>query len=167
MDPTASDVRRLKVSYVLTDLSEPGRGKTKVIPGSHLNNTLSGRPEKPGDQITEPEGAVEVLLNPGDAFIFDRRLWHSRSTNQSNVTRKMLFIGYTYRWIRPLDEPSPTSPPSGSRASPRCSSQLLGDGTRHAPILGHQASGWIDDEIPLRAELKERGLLDRDVPLLR
>ena len=51
-----------------------------------------------------PEGTVEITANPGDAFIFDRRQWHSRSTNLSTVTRKMLFIGYTYRWIRPLDD---------------------------------------------------------------
>ena len=71
------DVRPMfmtKICYALTDLSEPGYGNTKVIPGSHKNNTLAGRPEKPGDPIIEPEGAVEVLLNPGDAFIFDRRL---------------------------------------------------------------------------------------------
>ena len=27
--------------------------------------------------------------------------------------------------------------------------------------------GWIDDEIPLRKELKERGLIDRAIPYLR
>src|SRR5699024_550831 len=63
-----------KICFCLTDLSEPGYGQTKVIPGSHLNNTRAGRPEKPGDPIIEPEGSTEVLLEPGDAFIFDRRL---------------------------------------------------------------------------------------------
>ena len=82
-----------KICYALTDLSEPGYGNTKVIPGSHLNNTLAGRPEKEGDPIIEPEGAVEVLLEPGDAFIFDRRLWHSRSMNKSERIRKLMFIG--------------------------------------------------------------------------
>ena len=44
--------------------------------------------------------------------------------------------------------------------------QLLGYGPDHASFWGIK-QGWIDDEIPLRAELKERGLLDRDVPFLR
>ena len=34
-------------------------------------------------------------------------------------------------------------------------------------MWGVGEGGWIDDTIPLRAELKERGLLDRNVPWLR
>ena len=45
------DVRPMfmtKISYALTDLSEPGYGNTKVIPGSHKNNTLAGPPREAG-----------------------------------------------------------------------------------------------------------------------
>ena len=156
-----------KISYALTDLSEPGYGNTKVIPGSHKNNTLAGRPEKPGDPIIEPEGAVEVLLNPGDAFIFDRRLWHCRSMNTSERIRKLMFIGYTYRWIRPLDEAVADQSSDWFKGLTPLQQQLLGYGPDHASFWGIKQTGWIDDEIPLRAELKERGLLDRDVPFLR
>ncbi len=89
----------LKVAYVLSDLSATGRGATKIIPGSHLHNTL----EKPADE-SDPPGTLEITANPGDCFIFDRRLWHTRSANRSTHTRKMLFVGYTYRWIRVLDD---------------------------------------------------------------
>src|SRR5207249_1451012 len=89
----------VKVAYVLSDLSEPGRGATRIIPGSHRRNHLA-RPEHPELGFEDPAGAVEVTAAPGDAFIFDRRLWHAPSTNLSLVTRKMLFVGYTYRWIR-------------------------------------------------------------------
>jgi ectoine hydroxylase len=36
--------------------------------------------------------------------VFDRRLWHMRSPNRSTITRKALFLAYTYRWVRARDE---------------------------------------------------------------
>ncbi len=37
-------------------------------------------------------------------LIFDRRLWHSTSPNDSDITRKGLFYAYGYRWLQPKDE---------------------------------------------------------------
>ena len=90
----------LKVAYFLTDLTEPGRGNFVVLPGSHLRNTLA----RPARDDVMPPGATPILAAPGDAVIFDRRLWHMRSQNRSMRTRKALFYGYTYRWIRPRDD---------------------------------------------------------------
>jgi ectoine hydroxylase-related dioxygenase (phytanoyl-CoA dioxygenase family) len=90
----------LKVAYFLSDTSEPGRGNFWVIPGSHLCDTL----DRPADGIGQPAGAVPVLAKPGAAVFFDRRLWHSASPNWSDVTRKVLFYGYGYRWIRTKDD---------------------------------------------------------------
>lgn len=164
MNPTVPrPMFSLKVAYVLSDLSLPGRGATKIIPGSHLRNSLS----RPRDSASDPPGALEITARPGDAFIFDRRQWHSRSTNLSTLTRKMLFIGYTYRWIRPLDDMAIDQ--SGSwwaRRSP-LQRQLLGTGTHTANYWGINWDGYIDDEIPLRKELRLRGLLDRSIPWLR
>lgn len=156
----------LKVAYVLSDLSQPGRGATKMIPGSHLRNSLP-RPTDLSAQHPDPAGTVEITANPGDAFVFDRRLWHSRSTNLSTVTRKMLFIGYTYRWIRPLDDMriDRTGPWWAGRTPVQ--RQLLGDGTHTANYWGVNWDGYVDDEIPLRHELGRRDLLDRRVPWLR
>jgi hypothetical protein len=152
----------LKVAYVLSDLSRTGRGATKVIPGSHLRNSLV-----PPSDLRDPPGTVEVTANPGDAFVFDRRLWHSRSTNLSDVTRKMLFVGYTYRWIRPLDDmPLERDSRWWANRTP-VQRQLLGEGTHTANYWGINGDGYIDDHIPLRRELMERGLLDRGVPWLR
>jgi ectoine hydroxylase-related dioxygenase (phytanoyl-CoA dioxygenase family) len=47
---------------------------------------------------------VPVLVEAGSAVVFDRRLWHARGDNISDRTRKVLFYGYTHRWIRPRDE---------------------------------------------------------------
>jgi len=151
----------LKVGYVLSDLSRTGRGATKVIPGSHLNNTLERT------DGSDPRGTVEITANPGDAFIFDRRLWHSRSVNHSTVTRKILFVGYTYRWIRPLDDmPIDQDSEWWSNRTP-VQRQLLGESPHTANHWGVGWDGYIDEKIPLRHELSTRGLLDRSVPWLR
>jgi ectoine hydroxylase-related dioxygenase (phytanoyl-CoA dioxygenase family) len=152
----------LKVCFVLSDLSVPGRGATKIIPGSHRNNTLART-----EDLRDPAGAMEIVAGPGDAFIFDRRMWHARSVNLSNVTRKLIFVGYTHRWIRPLDAlPASTDLPWWNELSPVCQ-QLLGAGEDQSSFWGIRPDGWLDDQIPLRAELLERGLLDRTTCYLR
>jgi len=93
-----------KVGYLLSDLSEPGRGNTKVVPGSHVKADL--RP--PPDPALDPSGAIEVLGHPGDAFIFDMNTWHGHATNTSNVERRMAFISYSYLWTVAQDVIKPT-----------------------------------------------------------
>ncbi|HWH01194.1 MAG TPA: phytanoyl-CoA dioxygenase family protein [Pilimelia sp.] len=156
----------LKVGYVLSDLSEPGRGATKIIPGSHRWNSLD-RPADPTVPHPDPAGAVEITADPGDAFVFDRRLWHSRSTNRSSITRKMLFVGYTYRWIRPLDDMAVDRTGQWWANRTAVQRQLLGEGTHTANYWGVNWDGYVDDGIPLRAELRRRGLLNRAIPWLR
>ncbi len=156
----------LKSGYVLSDLSRTGRGATLVIPGSHLKNTLP-RPEDPSKGFEQPEGAVEIIANPGDAFIFDRRLWHSRSQNTSSVTRKMLFVGYTYWWIRSLDDPSIDTGSQWYRSLTPVQRQLIGESPGTVNHWGIDWNGAIDNTIPLRSELKKRDLLDPRIPYLR
>nr|WP_296068994.1 phytanoyl-CoA dioxygenase family protein [uncultured Actinoplanes sp.] len=151
----------LKVAYVLSDLSRTGRGATKVVPGSHLSNTLKRT------DGSDPRGTVEITANPGDAFVFDRRLWHSRSVNHSTVTRKMLFVGYTYRWIRPLDDMPVDRDGEWWRNRTPVQRQLIGDAPHTANHWGVGWDGYIDEKIPLRHELSSRGLLDRSIPWLR
>lgn len=85
----------VKVGYFLTDVSKPGMGNFAVVPGSHLTCDL--------DDI-DLDGAVEVCVDVGDAIIFDRRVWHTGGMNFSDVTRKVLFLGYSHRWFHPRDE---------------------------------------------------------------
>jgi ectoine hydroxylase len=146
----------VKVAYFLSDVSEPGRGNFTIIPGSHKLNRIP-RPEHPELGFEPPEGAEPVLADPGTAVIFDRRLWHSRSDNLSDVTRKAVFMGYTYRWIRPRDD-YPIDPEWLATLSP-VRQQLLGKGL---DAMSHWALG--DDTYPLRDWLKERGLLNPAIP---
>ena len=133
----------LKVAYFLSDTSEAGRGNFWVVPGSHLLNKM----EKPADGIGQLPGAIPVLAKPGTAVFFDRRIWHAGTPNWSNLTRKVLFYGYGYRWIRTKDDMTvrdlwPTSDPIRR--------QLLGWGTN--------ANGFYsptDADVPLRVWLRE------------
>jgi ectoine hydroxylase len=133
----------LKVAYFLSDTSEAGRGNFWVIPGSHLQDTLT----LPAEGAGQPEGAVPVLAKPGTAVFFDRRLWHTASPNWSDVTRKVLFYGYGYRWIRTKDDMTVQS------LWPQCDPirrQLLGWGVN---CNGHFTP--TDDDVPLRVWLRE------------
>ena len=90
----------LKIGFYLTDVSEPDRGNTLIVPGSHLQNDI----DCPQDGRSNPEGAEPVCVPAGSAVIVDRRIWHSRSANTSGKTRKVVWFGYAYRWLRPKDE---------------------------------------------------------------
>jgi hypothetical protein len=130
----------VKVGYFVTDLPAPGMGNLCVVPGSQHH----GRPRLAmGEQ---PPGAVEVTAAAGDAILFDRRLWHSASTNHSERTRIFLTVGFSYRWLRPksdmdLADVLDTFPPIRR--------QLLGATT--------SANAWFDptdDDVPLRTWIR-------------
>ncbi len=133
-----------KIGYFLTDLSRPGMGNLRVVPGSHL---CAEKPSQAPGQI-DPDGAMEVLTRPGDAVIFQQRTWHAVGPNLSTTTRKNIYMGYAYRWVKPLDFLAP-DPALLERASP-IQRQLLGE-------YASEMTFWLpkDDEVPLRAWLKE------------
>ncbi len=134
----------VKVGYWLTDTRGPDRGAMEVIPGSH-------RLDAPPPECDDPDWDGRLLLeaSPGDAVIFDRRLWHRHGKNTSGVVRKALFFGYSYRWLRPLDY---TAMPAAllERCDPVLR-QLLGDGSTEV--------GWYQpqpEDVPLRSWLAAR-----------
>ncbi len=136
----------VKVAYFLSDVSEPGRGNLVVLPGSHLRNRIA----RPVDDDNDLPGAVPVLAEPGDAVVFDRRLWHMRGRNGSDRTRKALFYAYTYRWVRPRDEMRIPTELAGSLTPVR--RQLLGEGADATHF-------WMPDHV----ELPVRDRMGRDV----
>lgn len=90
----------VKIAYFLTDVSKNGSGNFSVVPGSHLKDDI----EYPIDGISDPVDAEEVLVSAGSAVIFDRRVYHSGGWNFSDLTRKVVFLGYSPRWFQPRDE---------------------------------------------------------------
>ncbi len=133
----------LKVAYFLSDTGEPGRGNFWVVPGSHLADTL----DRPATGIGQPDGAVPVLAKPGTAVLFDRRLWHAGTPNGSDVTRKVLFYGYSYRWLRTKDDMTVQSLWEQSDPVRR---QLLGWGVNSNGFYSPS-----DEDVPLRVWLRE------------
>jgi ectoine hydroxylase-related dioxygenase (phytanoyl-CoA dioxygenase family) len=147
----------IKVGYFLSDVSQPGRGNMLVIPGSHRRSFLP-RPDRPELGFEQPDGHVPVLAAPGTACVFDRRIWHGRSPNLSQVTRQAVFVAYTYRWIRPRHSHSPGLYPGLDPVQ----AQLLGD---CSSPLGY----WLptDADVPIRAWMRDRDLLDTANPAHR
>ena len=110
----------VKVAFFLSDVSRPGRGNLVVLPGSQRTDRM----EPPADGSNDLPGAQPILAAAGDAVMFDRRLWHMRSPNTSHITRRVLFLAYAYRWIRPRDDmPIPADVVAATSAAQR---QLLG-----------------------------------------
>lgn len=89
----------VKVAYWLTKLDAPGQGAMQVVPGSH--RLLGPLPINP--KTGHPFGATEVYAEPGDALLFDQRLWHAAAPNITSNPRTCLFYAYGFRWLRPDD----------------------------------------------------------------
>ena len=88
----------IKIAYQLTDTS-PLSGNTILVPGSNNYTRRLQIPEGKND----PDGALELELRAGDAFLFESRTFHRIGLNRTAVVRKCLMMGYSYGWISPLD----------------------------------------------------------------
>lgn len=153
----------VKLAYWLSDVSVQGRGNFKVVPGSHLTNRIDGPPRR--DVVwPEPEGSIEVCANPGDVVFFDRRLWHTRTNNYSDITRKAMFYAYTHRWIANRDEVAKLQASEIYDTFSPIQKQLLG-GVGQGD--GDHAWGHYPETTPLHGFLKENGLLDPAYPPLQ
>jgi ectoine hydroxylase len=152
----------VKLAYWLSDVSVPGRGNLKVVPGSHVTNWIEGPPRR-DIQWPDPDGAVEVTAEPGDVVFFDRRIWHARSRNHSAHIRKAVFFGYTYRWSVIRDVSAATRSTGWLGQLTPVQQQLLGGigGGNGDHAWGHDPS-----TTPLYGWLQERDLLDPTRPPL-
>ena len=145
----------VKVGYFLTDVSERGRGNFSVIPGSHLKDEV----EFPPDSVSDPADAFEVRVPAGTAVIFDRRIWHVGGRNVSDITRKVLFVGYSLRWFHPRD--AMTVSHYMDRSDP-IRRQLLGSKTGNLGLTTPK-----NEDVPLREWMREHlgeaAITDRSV----
>ena len=145
----------VKIGYFLTDVSEGGRGNFSVVPGSHLVDEV----EYPADGVSNPPDAHEVQVPAGTAVMFDRRIWHAGGWNFSDITRKVLFVGYSMRWFHPRDAMTV------SHYMDRCDPiqrQLLGSKTGNLGLTSPK-----EEDVPLREwmreHLGEEAIVDRSV----
>jgi ectoine hydroxylase-related dioxygenase (phytanoyl-CoA dioxygenase family) len=135
----------LKVGFFLTDCSAPGRGNFHVVPGSHLQDSID-LPN--GDRRADLPQGQAVLVPAGSAVFFDRRIWHSGSANYWHTPRKVLFYGYSYRWLRPRDDM--TIDRFYDQLDP-IRQQLFGA----APTGGYGYTSPQPEDVPLRGWLEE------------
>lgn len=136
----------LKVSYWLSDVTDRDNGAMRIVPCSHKLDTRP--PNRDDDPDGDPKGAIDLIVKRGTAVLFDRRMWHSRGWNFSDVTRKVLFMGYSYRWLRGLDYN--LMPPEILEKCDPIRRQLLGDGV--------DIKGWwqpTDADVPLKTWIAE------------
>lgn len=133
----------VKIAYWLTALDAPGQGAMQVVPGSHrLNGAPSINPH-----TGHPYGALEIHAEPGDALLFDQRLWHAAAPNITESPRICLFYAYGFRWLRPDDYE--TAPDELLRDLSAERRQLLGAAVSQ--------SGYY---LPTSADLPLRGWLE-------
>ena len=152
----------IKVFYVFSDLSESNSGNLWLMPGSHKRPLQEWREARGKLDLSE---AVELRLKPGAAVLWRTATWHCVGPNLSDKTRKIMHVGYHYRWLRPADYIQ-QSPELIAKSSP-IRQQLLGAlaagdnplGT--SPEFQPHSQYWITknpDDVPLRAwaEARER-----------
>jgi ectoine hydroxylase len=133
----------LKIGFYLTDVVHPDRGNTLLVPGSHLLDEI----DCPADGVSNPAGAEPVCVRPGTALLIDRRIWHSRSPNLWDQTRKVVWYGYGYRWLRPKDQMTVANLYPQLDPIRR---QILGDG-----LSANGTYDPTDGDVPLRSWLRE------------
>lgn len=152
----------IKVFYVLSDLSEGQSGNLWMVPGSHLRSPNELRQNR---RQVDPSEAMELRLKPGAAVVWRTAVWHCVGPNLSERTRKIMHIGYHYRWLRPTDYISQDQALI-ERSGP-VRKQLLGALASGGDPLGedsqfHPSSQyWLtknDEDVPLRAWAEERGV---------
>ncbi|HKS98578.1 MAG TPA: phytanoyl-CoA dioxygenase family protein [Rugosimonospora sp.] len=152
----------VKLAFWLSDVSAAGRGNLTLIPGSHRVNWLPGPPRR-DIPWPQPVDALQVRVNAGDVVLFDRRIWHARSDNHSPVTRKVVFLGYTYRWIAIRDCVAHLPHEEWWDRLTPVQQQLLG---ASGGGDGDHLWGHYPERTPLYGELRTRGLLDPGYPPL-
>jgi len=89
----------IKCAFPLTSHSKADSGMTIIIPGSHKWDARRDL----DNAEPSPQGSLQLNIKAGDCLIFENRLQHSRGINLSSETRKCILVGYTHRWVIPLD----------------------------------------------------------------
>lgn len=99
--PCGSLPGQINCGYYLDELRDE-TGPIRVLPGSHRSS------EPPPDSHAYYPDEVAVYAQPGQAVLFDGWLWHHRSLNTSNQSRRVVLMCYQNAWMKsrePFDGP--------------------------------------------------------------
>jgi ectoine hydroxylase-related dioxygenase (phytanoyl-CoA dioxygenase family) len=145
----------IKVCYCLTDFQEPNSGMTLFARKSHLSNEALALSKGQVDPANME--SCDLILNAGDAVLFENRIFHTAAPNRSSRVSRVLMYGYAYRWMKPevyLDVPDQRLL---DRADP-ISRQLLGgyrdvDTAPWALQRWAQRHGFAPEPVPWTVEV--------------
>lgn len=152
----------IKVGYYLSDLRERNAGAVCLVPGSHRRTPQELRDMNyrvPADQF------IELNVPANTALLWRTQVWHCVTPNLSNTVRKVFYVGYHYRWLRPTDY---IQQDAGlvARSTP-VRRQLLGALEPAGDPLGDDPSWepssryWLikhEEDVPLKAWAEERSV---------
>ena len=111
----------------------------------------------PDDQYSE------LNVPPNTALLWRTQVWHCVTPNLSKRVRKVFYVGYHYRWLRPTDYIEQDARLIASASPVR--RQLLGGLSEHGDPLGQDplweptSRYWLikdADDVPLKAWAEER-----------
>ena len=88
----------LKVSYYLSDHTEPGHACTLLVPGSHL---WSPEERSTWEARLRPEDVVALRVPIGSVLLWRSSLLHAVAPHLGDSPRYHLYYAYIPRWIRP------------------------------------------------------------------
>mgnify|MGYP000353380170 CR=1 FL=1 len=89
---------QIKIGYWLTDLPEEQMGNLVVLPGSHRKQTMDAY-----DTHEKVKGQHVLKVKRGTMTIMHSNIWHQVQANNSDVTRKNIFIAYCPAWLTNAD----------------------------------------------------------------
>jgi ectoine hydroxylase len=148
----------IKVGFYLTDLTQPHRGQTYILPQSQPGQAHWR--DQYQSLTPPPVGAVPLEVKPGSAVLFQQRTLHSHgSPNLSSITRKTIFMQWAYRWLFPVD--TMTLGGLDSRVNDPIRRQLLGLDQKRP---SHRLSARY---YPIPGDLPLKSWLIRNVGILK
>jgi ectoine hydroxylase len=154
----------VKVGYYLSDLRERNAGAICLVPGSHRRTPQELRDMEyrvPADQF------IELNVPANTALLWRTQVWHCVTPNLSKTVRKVFYVGYHYRWLRPTDYVQ-QDPELVARSSP-VRRQLLGaldpvgDPLGDDPNWEPSSRYWLIkhwEDVPLKAWAEEQSVVE-------
>ncbi len=95
--PYADAVMHISVIFMLSPFNEE-TGGTLVVPGSH-RSSANPSGENGVDRDSPYPTEITATGSPGDALLFDSRLWHSVAPNGSDRPRTAVIARYAPWWL--------------------------------------------------------------------
>lgn len=92
---------QLRVSYILTDQSLPGKGNMEMIPGSHRSRVPMPESVRKGQEECP---ITHVVCAPaGSALVFHNAVWHRSHEHKHDYDRYIMHYIYSPPWMRYSD----------------------------------------------------------------